>query len=173
MWSNLHVISLSFSLFIILNTANLCQVAKDFDNRKKINWCMTLKCLWCLISTRKMIDDRPGAIDSKFHTSVKQIDSMLLCVCAVIGSLGNYNVVHFFDVYCTTMTWNLLTGRFMGNVDIRRWILNLNKILKNSSPGKVACIWHIEQVQIDAIKSEVTQIHVFTDVFTAVVVIPA
>ena len=49
-------------------------------------------------------NDRPGAIDSKFNKSVKQIDSMLLCICAVIGSLGNYNVVHFFDVYCTTMT---------------------------------------------------------------------
>ena len=39
-------------------------------------------------------NDRPGAIDSKFNASVKQIDSMLLCICAVIGSLGNYNVVH-------------------------------------------------------------------------------
>ena len=28
--------------------------------------------------------------------------------------------------------------------------LNLNKILKNSAPGKVACIWHIERVQIEA-----------------------
>ena len=37
--------------------------------------------------------------------------------------------------------------------------LNLNKILKNSTPGKVACIWHIERVQIDAIKFERTQIH--------------
>ena len=30
--------------------------------------------------------------------------------------------------------------------------LNLDKVLKNSTPGKVACTWHIEQVQIDTIK---------------------
>ena len=48
-------------------------------------------------------------------------------------------------------------------------LLNLNKILKNSTPGKVAFIWHIEQVQIDAIKFERTQIYFcFTDVFSAV-----
>ena len=32
-------------------------------------------------------------------------------------------------------------------------------MLKNSTPGEVACIWHIERVQIDAIKFERTQIH--------------
>ena len=38
--------------------------------------------------------------------------------------------------------------------------LNLNiKVLKNSTPGKVAYIWHIERVQIYAIKFERTQIH--------------
>ena len=37
--------------------------------------------------------------------------------------------------------------------------LNLNKILNKSTPGKVACIWHIERVQRDMIKSERTQIH--------------
>ena len=35
--------------------------------------------------------------------------------------------------------------------------LNLNKIVQNSTPGNVACILHIEQVQIDAIKFERTQ----------------
>ena len=50
---------------------------------------------------------------------------------------------------------------------------NLNKILKNSTPGKVACIWHIERVQIDAIKFERTQIHFFSDVFITVVVVVA
>ena len=44
------------------------------------------------------------------------------------------------------------------------FFLNLNKILKNSTPGKVACIWHIERVQIDEIKFKRTQIHLFTDV---------
>ena len=51
--------------------------------------------------------------------------------------------------------------------------LNLNKILKNSTPGKVTCSWHIEWVQIDAIKFERTQIPFFNDVFTAVVVVLA
>ena len=49
-------------------------------------------------------NDRTGAIDSKFNTSLKQKDSMFLCICAVMGSLGNYNVIRFFDVYCTTTT---------------------------------------------------------------------
>ena len=35
----------------------------------------------------------------------------------------------------------------------------------------MAYIWHIEQVQIDALKFERRQIHLFSDVFTAVVVI--
>ena len=50
--------------------------------------------------------------------------------------------------------------------------LNLNKILKNSTLGKVASIWHTERVQIDAVKFEMMhyQILIFTDVFTAVVV---
>ena len=38
-------------------------------------------------------------------------------------------------------------------------LLNLNKILTNSTPGKIAFIWHIEHVQTDAIKFERTQIH--------------
>ena len=46
----------------------------------------------------------------------------------------------------------------------------MNKILKNSTPGKVAYIWLIEQVQVDGIKFERTQIN---DVFTAVVVVLA
>ena len=86
-------------------------------------------------------------------------------------------LIHFFDVHCTTTTWNLLICRFMEDVNIRRRIsflfLNLNKILKNSTPGKVACIWHIERVLIDAIKFERTQIHFFNNVFTAVVVLLA
>ena len=48
--------------------------------------------------------------------------------------------------------------------------LNLNKILNNSTPGKVTCIWHIEWVEIDAMKFERRQIHFFSDVFTTVVV---
>ena len=39
--------------------------------------------------------------------------------------------------------------------------MNLNKILKNSTPGEIAYIWQIERVQIDAIKFEKTQIEFF------------
>ena len=48
--------------------------------------------------------------------------------------------------------------------------LNLSKILKNTE-----CIWHIERVQIDAIKLSLNwmQILSFSDVFTAVVVVVA
>ena len=52
-------------------------------------------------------------------------------------------------------------------------LLNLNKIFKNSTQGKVPCIWHIKRVQIDAIKFERTQIHFFTNVFTAIVIVLA
>ena len=47
----------------------------------------------------------------------------------------------------------------------------MNKALKNSTPGKVAYIWRIERFQIDPIKFERTQIHFFSDVFTAVLVV--
>ena len=84
--------------------------------------------------------------------------------------------VHFFDDYCTTTTWNLLMRRFLEDVDMR-WSIFLSlfepgyKVLKNSTPRKIAYIWHIEQVQIDALKFERRQIHLFSDVFTAVVAI--
>ena len=59
-------------------------------------------------------------------------------------------LVHFFDVHWTTTTWNLLIWSFMEEVDIQRRFflpsLNLHKILKNSTPGKVACILNIERV---------------------------
>ena len=41
----------------------------------------------------------------------------------------------------------------------------LNKIPKNSTPGKVTCIWHIERVQIDTTKFEKMQIHFFYQLF--------
>ena len=63
---------------------------------------------------------------------------------------------------------------FMKDVDIQRQIFpslfNTDKALKNSTPGKVAYIWRIERFQIDAITSERTQIHFFSDVSAAVVV---
>ena len=46
------------------------------------------------------------------------------------------------------------------------WIIYLRIQLH---AGKVACIWHNEPVQIDAIKFERKQIHFLSDVFTAAV----
>ena len=70
-------------------------------------------------------------------------------------------LVHFFDVHCTTTTWSLPMRRFMEDVEI--WFsflyLNMDKALKNSTPGKVAYIGRIERFQIHAIKIERTQIH--------------
>ena len=39
--------------------------------------------------------------------------------------------------------------------------LSSNKILKDSTPGKVACIWYIERIQIDVIKFEKMENHFF------------
>ena len=48
--------------------------------------------------------------------------------------------------------------------------LNMDKVVKNSTPRKLAYIWRIVRFQIDAIKFERTQIQFFSDVLTAVVV---
>ena len=79
------------------------------------------------------------------------------------SALASRFLVHFFDVHCKTWTWNLLIWRFIEDVDIRRQIFlplfELENILKNSTPGKVAYIWYVERVQIDEIKFERTKIH--------------
>ena len=62
---------------------------------------------------------------------------------------------NFFDVHCTTTTWNLLTRRFTEDVNIRRGIFfffNWIKANKNSKLGEIAYIWKIERVQVDTIR---------------------
>ena len=49
----------------------------------------------------------------------------------------------------------------------------MDKVLKNSTPGKIAYILQIERVQPDTISFERTQIHFLSDVFTVVVVVIA
>ena len=62
------------------------------------------------------------------------------------SALVSRYLVHFFDVYCTPTT------RFIQDVDIRPWFFlsvferNLDKVLKNSTPGKITYIWQIERV---------------------------
>ena len=74
-------------------------------------------------------------------------------------------LVHFCDVHCTTTSWNLpstvLQRTWTYDDEFSFLFSNLNKVLKNSNPGKVACFWHIERVQIDAIKFERAQIRSF------------
>ena len=78
---------------------------------------------------------------------------------------ASHFLVHFFDVHCTTTTWNLpicvLRRTWTYNDEFSFLFSNLNKVLKNSNPGKVACFWHIERIQIDAIKFERAQIRSF------------
>ena len=109
--------------------------------------------------------------DDNNNNAKKQLVLWLkqLCTCITLFST-------FFDVHCTTTTWNLPRRRFMEHVDIRRQMFvslfeHGYSPYKNSTPGKDAYIWRIERFQIDAIKFERTQIHFFGDVFTAVVLV--
>ena len=75
------------------------------------------------------------------------------------------HVHHAFKYISLTSTAQLRRETSLFDVLWRTWtyddessnlFLNLNKILKNSTPGNVTYIWHFEQVQIDAIKFERT-----------------
>ena len=75
-------------------------------------------------------------------------------------------LVQLFDVHCTSQC----------DVEWRTWrdddklffnYFNMDKALKNSTPGKVAYIWRIERFQIDAIKFERTHTHYHNDVLIA------
>ena len=87
-----------------------------------------------------------------------------------IGLMSNSSarVHHAFKYISLTSTARLRRETYTFDVLWRTWtyddelsflFLNLNKILKSSTPGKFTCIWHIERVQKDAIKFERTQIH--------------
>ena len=92
-----------------------------------------------------------------------------LWTCITLFSTFLWRPLHDYDLKPPILTF--YRGRGQNDDEFSFLFLNLNKILKNSTSGKVACIWHIERVQIDAIKFESTEIHFFTDVFTAVVVV--
>ena len=88
-------------------------------------------------------------------------------------------LVNFFDVHCTTTTWKPSNAAFCGGrgntttnfpFSIWTWTKSLRIQLQET---EVAYIWIIERFQIDVIKFERTQIHFFSDVFTAVVVVVA
>ena len=80
--------------------------------------------------------------------------------------------VHFFVVFCTTTTKNCLILLFLEDVNRPRRnfipvFLNLNMVLRNSTPGGFAYIWRTKWVGIIAIKTERTQIQFWSDVFAA------
>ena len=55
-------------------------------------------------------------------------------------------LVHFFNVHCTTTMWNHQVWHFMKDaVNIRQWSF---LSLQDSTPGEIAYIWQIMQVQI-------------------------
>ena len=101
----------------------------------------------------------------------------ILCPCKsqskIYGTEPRYN-----DIPDLTMRIRRIERRIYPNITIlsvhsHRFsllYLNMDKALKNSTPGKVAYIWRIDTFQIDTIKFERTQIHFFCDVFAAVVV---
>ena len=64
-------------------------------------------------------------------------------------------LVHFFDVHCTSTTWNLLTRCF--DEEFFFLFLNLDKAFENSTPGVTRLIWKtnwpMAQQQIEQRKS--------------------
>ena len=65
--------------------------------------------------------------------------------------------LHDYDVKPPNLTFYRGRGHTMTNFPSSFW--TWTKSFKNSTPGKVASFWHIEWVQIDAIKFERMQIH--------------
>ena len=64
--------------------------------------------------------------------------------------------------------------RFMEGVhdgEVSFLFLNLDKVLKNSTPEEIVYIWQIKWVQMDAAKFEGKHIYFFSDFFTVLVVI--
>ena len=59
----------------------------------------------------------------------------------------------------TSYTFDALWRTWTYDDELSFLFSNLNKILKNSTPGKFTCIWHIERVQTDTIMFERTKIH--------------
>ena len=92
-------------------------------------------------------------------------------MCITLSNTFLWRPLHDYDVKPPNLLF--YGGRGHNDDKVSVIVLNLNKIFKNSTPGKVACIWHIERVQIDTIKFERMQTNFFTDAFTAIVVVLA
>ena len=98
--------------------------------------------------------------NNRFRLATKQ-----LCTCITLFCT-------FLCLFCTATTWNCLILLFRDGVNKRRrnfiLFLNLNMVLRNSTPRRFAYIWRSKWVEIIAIKTERTQLHFWSDVFAAV-----
>jgi len=78
----------------------------------------------------------------------------------------------FLCRFCMTTTLNCLILLFREDVNKRRrnfiLFLHLDMVLRNSTLGGFAYIWQSKWVGIIAIKTERTQIHIWSDVFAVV-----
>ena len=79
----------------------------------------------------------------------------------------------FLCCFWMTATWNCLILIFGEDLNKQQQnfilFLNLNMVLRNSTPGGFAYIWQSYWVGIILKKTERTQIHLWSNVFTAVV----
>ena len=85
-----------------------------------------------------------------------------LCPCITLFSTYPWHPLHDYDVKPLECDVSWRTGAC--HDEFSSLFLNLDKVLKNQTPGVIAFIWQIESVQIDAIKFERTQIHFLGDV---------
>ena len=105
--------------------------------------------------------------DDNFKKTIGLMIKTTALMCIMLFSRFLWRPLHHYQVKAHNLTFN--GGRGDTTTNFPSSQLNLNKFLTNSTPWKISCIWHIERVQLDAIKFERTQIHFFRHVFTAVV----
>ena len=96
-------------------------------------------------------DDNDDSVKKQLVLWAKQ----LLCTCITLFSTFLWRPLHDYDVKPPNATF--YGGRETSQCDVLYF--NMDKVLKNSTLGKVTYIWQIERFQIDVIKFERTQIH--------------
>ena len=102
-------------------------------------------------------DEDNNSVKEQLFLCAKQ----LLCTCNTLFSTFLWRPLHDYDVKPPYATFHGGRGNMTTNLIFLSLYLNMDKALKNLTPGKVAYICRIERFQIDAIKIERTQIHFF------------
>ena len=87
------------------------------------------------------------------------IKTTALHACITLLSTFLWCPLHAYEVKPPTHLMHYIWRTWTYDDELSFPFSNLNKILKNSYPGKFTCIWHIERVQIDTIMFERTKIH--------------